>query len=208
MNDKKQNREMIETIKSYGLYDEKIFGAMEKAKRHIFLPEYPPEDVYGDNPLPIGYGQTISQPYTVAFMLYHLELRENLNVLEIGAGSGWNAALIKEIIDNGKVTTIEDEPELAKRAKNILAKLNYDIKVINGNGAKGYPNNAPYDRIIVTCASPKIQSTWIEQLKEGGILVAPIGEFVQTMIKAKKENGELISQKLGNFRFVPLKGAE
>ncbi len=200
--------EMIQTIKSYGLHDEKIFYAMRRAKRHKFLSGYCPKDVYGDNPLPIGHGQTISQPYTVAFMLYHLELKKRLNVLEIGAGSGWNAALIKEIVESGRVTTIEYVPELAKHAKKVLKDEGYDVELIEGNGTYGYEPNAPYDRIIVTCASPKIQEAWVKQLAEGGILIAPIGEFIQVMVKAKKENNELITRKLGNFRFVPLRGNE
>ena len=208
MDNKKLIEQMIETIKSYGLHDEKIFEVMRRAKRHKFLPEYKPKDVYGDGPLPIGHGQTISQPYTVAFMLYYLELKKGLNVLEIGAGSGWNGALIKDIVENGKVTTIEYDPELTKHAKEVLKDEGYDVEVIEGNGTYGYEPNAPYDRIIVTCASPKIQEAWVKQLAEGGILIAPIGEFIQVMVKAKKENNELITRKLGNFRFVPLRGNE
>jgi protein-L-isoaspartate(D-aspartate) O-methyltransferase len=202
---------MIEELVAYGIKDERIFSAMKKVPRHMFLdPSLSLEEAYGDHPLQIKSGQTISQPFTVAFMLEALNLKEGQRVLEIGTGSGWNAALIKQIVGKGSVFSVEYLPELAEFAKGNLKKLGINVGVVNSDGSLGYPVNAPYDRIIITAACPTIPLPIVEQLKEGGVVVAPVGLFTQDMIKGVKIRSEyknhLKTQKLGTFRFVPLKG--
>jgi len=196
---------MIDTIRAYGVSNEAIFKALRAVPRHLFVSEDYQDVAYGDHPVPIGREQTISQPYTVAMMLDELELHKGQKVLEIGAGSGWNAALISEIVDNGKVFSIECIPELAKRAQENLKKVDSKATILEADGSLGYEKNAPYDRIIVTCACPEIPGPLIEQLKEGGIIIAPVGWPYQNMIKAVKDD-ELKTQNLGSFAFVKLRG--
>lgn len=192
--------------------EEKVIEAFKKVPRESFiLPQYK-DAVYGDYPLPILAGQTISQPTTVMIMTQALELKQGDKVLEVGAGSGYQAAIIAEMVgDKGLVITTEVVPELVEFAKNNIEKLNIkNIKVISYDGSQGYPDEAPYDKIIVTAASPNIPPPLIEQLKEGGILLIPVGGFSiffgQKMIKARKKNGKIIKESLGDFAFVPLKG--
>ncbi|MFW6449681.1 MAG: protein-L-isoaspartate(D-aspartate) O-methyltransferase [Nanoarchaeota archaeon] len=199
--------EMVAVVRAYGVQDDKILDALKKVPRHMFVPGgYYLEEIYADAPLPIGNGQTISQPYTVAYMLELLELKEGQNVLEIGAGSGWNAALIKHIVgESGKVTAIELEAELVNKARRNLSSLNSNVEVLRGDGSIGYKKNAPYDRIIVTCAAPNIREEWHNQLKDGGIIVLPLGSTLQEMTKAEKLGNELKTSTHGFFRFVPLR---
>ncbi len=206
MSSENMQEKMIETIKAYGLDDEKVFRAMRKVKRHHFIPEYGFEDAYSDSALPIEEDQTISQPYTVAFMLHHLKLEEGNNVLEVGTGSGWSTAVIKEIVNSGNVTSVEYVHKLYDRAKRIISRLGYDICLVYGNGTLGYPKNSPYDRIIVACAAPEIMDSWQEQLKDGGVIIAPVGGDYQVMVRGTKKGGVLRKENLGHFRFVPLKG--
>jgi protein-L-isoaspartate(D-aspartate) O-methyltransferase len=198
---------MIEEIIAYGIKDKMIISAMQKVPRHLFL-DYSVslEEAYGDYPVHIKSGQTISQPFTVAFMLEALELRDGNKVLEIGTGSGWNAALIKQIVGKGSVVTVEYLPELAEFAEANLKRFGTDVRVISADGSTGYPEGAPYDRIIITAACPKIPPQIVEQLTEGGVVVAPVGIFIQDMVRGVKTYFRLNSQKLGTFRFVPLKG--
>lgn len=198
---------MIDIIKGYGVSDSKVLNAFEKIPRHKFVSYEYVDVAYDDSPLPIGHGQTISQPYTVAMMLEELMLENGHNVLEIGAGSGWNAALIKEIVGSkGRVTAVEYIEELAVLAKENLRKVLSDVRIVNDDGSLGYKPYAPYDRIIVTCACPEIPPPLIRQLKDRGIIIAPVGRLFQQMIRGKKEDGELSTESLGSFRFVPLKG--
>ncbi len=207
MDDYSQELEgMLDTIRSYGFSDDAVLDAMRRVPRHMFLPEELRGHAYGDHPVPTGHDQTISQPYTVAFMLEALELNKGLSVLEIGAGSGWNAALIKQIVGDGKVIAIEYVPELADLAENNLKKAGLEVKVISGDGSLGYEKEAPFDRIIVTCACPDIPAPLKEQLMDGGIIIAPVGKVVQNMIKSKKTRNQFDVQSLGQFSFVPLKG--
>lgn len=208
--DKELIEGMIETIRNYGLENEKIFNAMRAVPRRMFVEgKVSLEEAYGDFPVVIGRGQTISQPFTVAFMLDLVELKEGDNVLEIGTGSGWNAALIEQIVgEEGRVTTVEYEPMLAEKASSFLNFFGSNVQVVKGDASEGYEPNAKYDRIIVTCASPHIMGAWKEQLKEGGIIVLPEGMDIQVMVKAIKRNGKLEREKHGHFSFVPLRGGE
>jgi protein-L-isoaspartate(D-aspartate) O-methyltransferase len=207
MDAKYQIEQMIETIRNYGVTDERIFEALRKIPRHLFVLEEYQENAYDDFPLPIHESQTISQPYTVAFMIQELELKDGQHVLEIGTGSGWSAAIMQYLIGNeGTVITVERFLSLVEFAKENLHKVHSKAHVILADGSLGYPTRAPYDRIIVTAACPEIPKPFITQLKEGGILIAPVGRLFQTMIKAKKVDGILKTDSLGTFRFVPLKG--
>lgn len=202
-------KHMVEVIKDYGVKDKKVLDAMLKVPRHEFVQKDMHEHAYSDCPLPIGSGQTISQPYTVAMMLEHLELKEGNNVLEVGCGSGYNAAVIKEIVKTGSVTSIEVVEELVNFAKKNLERYCRDhcIGIVLGDGSEGYEKNAPYDKVIFTCACPAIPTAVVKQLKEGGIIVAPVGaSYFQEMIKAVKRKGRLEIKTLGQFRFVPLIG--
>jgi len=159
--------------------------------------------------LPIGYEQTISQPTTVLIMTEALELKKGQKVLEVGAGSGYQAALIGNLVGaKGKVITTEIIPELAKFAKANLKKAKIkNAFVVEYDGSQGYGKEAPYDRIIVTAACPEIPKPLVDQLKEGGIIIAPVGSFLgQKMVKGTKRKGGLETYSLGDFVFVPLKG--
>ncbi len=198
---------MISDIQAYGFMDTTILEAIKKVPRHNFMPESVAyEEAYGDHPVPIGEGQTISQPYTVAFMLHLLSIERGLNILEVGTGSGWNAALLKKLVgDKGKITTVELLPQLARMARKHILDEGIDVNIVNGDGSHGYSKNAPYDRIIVTCAAPKIFDAWLRQLKLGGIIVAPVGKYTQEMIRGVKRSRGLKFERLGAFSFVPLR---
>lgn len=202
----KQRREMVKLCAEMGIRDKNVLDALEKVARHLFVPKEFLEQAYENYPLPIGHEQTISQPYTVAFMLESLDLKKGNKVLEVGTGSGWNAALIAEIVRPGMVFTTEVVEELIEFSKKNLRKYR-NVVVIGVDGSAGYKKEAPYDRIIVTAACPAIPKQLIEQLGDGGILVAPVGDvFGQQMIRLKKTNGRLEEKSLGSFVFVPLKG--
>lgn len=200
---------MIKEMEIEGIKDKKVLEAMEKIPRHEFVPRSMEGEAYSNVPLPIGYGQTISQPYTVAFMLEALELKEGNKVLEVGTASGYNACLIAEIVGKkGKVYTIEIIPELVKTAEENIKKAGIkNIKVVHGDGSRGYEKAKPYDRIILTAGAPSVPKPLIKQLKYGGILVGPIGSMCsQNMIKITKTKKGLIKKDIGLFIFVPLKG--
>jgi protein-L-isoaspartate(D-aspartate) O-methyltransferase len=198
--------QMISTIRSYGVVDERIFSAMRKIPRHHFVPEGLSDESYGDFPLPIGSDQTISQPYTVAFMIEQLGLSTGQRVLEIGTGSGWNAALMQHIVGDGQVISIERIPDLVELAKDNLRKVYSKTLVVLADGSEGYATLAPYDRIMVTAGAPKIPQPLIDQLKDGGIIIAPVGKMFQQMMKVTKHGNDLHTENLGSFRFVPLRG--
>ncbi len=199
------NQELIEELKSEGIKDKKVLGAILKIDRKLFVLKGYEKEAYKNYPLPIGEGQTISQPYTVAFMLEALELKKGDKVLEVGAGSGWNAALIGFLA--GEVISTEVHEELVTLARKSIKKAGLkNVKVVKWDGSKGYAKEGLYDKIICTAACPEIPKHWVEQLKEGGIIVAPVGRHSQVMVKVKKVKGELVKEKLGYFQFVPLKG--
>jgi len=208
MNKLQQKNELINVRKQKGIKDKSVLKAIDKIPRHLFIPKKYQDSAYEDFPLPIGKEQTISQPYTVAFMLQALELKSKHKALEVGTGSGWNAALIAEMIKPGKIYTTETIPKLAKTAKKNISKTNLkNINIIKTDGSKGHKKQAPYDRIIITAACPSIPQPLINQLKPKGILVAPIGHlYNQTLFKIKKLKNKLKKERLGDFRFVPLTG--
>jgi len=199
--------ELVKKFRVLGI-DARVISAFEKIKREDFCIEEYKNEAYEDTPLPIPAGQTISQPTTVVMMLDALELNENDNVLEIGAGSGYNAALLGEICRKGKVVSIEFIKELADFAKENIRKSGLkNVKIVQADGTKGYPKDAPYTKIICTAAIPEIPQEWIGQLKENGIIIAPVGpQYTQTMIKLKKTKKGNEVTELGEFIFVPARG--
>ena len=209
-NDFEQERlEMVQkTIEERGVIDEGVLNAMRTVPRHLFvLPDYV-ELAYRDHPLPIDYGQTISQPYIVAWMTELLELKPGEKVLEIGTGSGYQAAVLAEL-EGVEVYTIEIVPELAEIAADRLDELGYsNIEVKQGDGYYGWPEYAPFDAIIVTAAPDHLPAPLVEQLVEGGRLVVPIGPpgGYQSLWKFVKEGGEVTAYNMGGVRFVPFTG--
>ncbi len=188
--------------------DKRIIEAFKKVDREEFVLDEFKHKAYSDIALPIIAGQTISQPTTIMIMTQTLEPKENDKILEIGAGSGYQAALLAHLCK--EVYTIERLPELVSFARRNLNRANIkNVKVIEGDGTLGYEEKAPYDKIIVTAASLKIPKALIEQLKENGIIVIPVGaSFSCRMIKGKKIKGKLKEEFLGYFSFVPLIGKE
>jgi len=204
---KKLREWMVDTqIVERGIRDERVIKVMKKIPRHLFVPENIMDDAYDDRALPIGYGQTISQPYIVALMTELLELKGDEKVLEIGTGSGYQAAILAELAK--EVHTIERVESLAREAEKKFEKLGIkNIKVYVRDGTEGIPEEAPFDRIIITAATPDIPEPLIEQLKEDGIVVAPVGErYSQYMLKAIKKGKELERHYLIPVAFVPLIG--
>lgn len=189
-----------------GIRDERVLKAMRKVPRHLFLDESQWFRAYDDMALPIGEGQTISQPYMVAIMTELLELKGHEKVLEIGTGSGYQAAILAEL--SRDVYTIERVQSLSLKASKVLMSLGYDnVHLRVGDGTLGWPEEAPFDRVIITAACPEIPEPIINQLNEGGIVVAPVGErFSQVLLKIRKEGGRLIEEYHTPCVFVPLIG--
>lgn len=199
---------MVETqIKARGIKDERVLQAMRKVPRHLFVDPALRDQAYGDYPLPIGEGQTISQPYIVALMTEALELKGQERVLEIGTGSGYQTAILAELVL--WVYTIERHAFLQERAKRILFELGYrNISFKIGDGTLGWPEVSPFDAIIVTACAPQIPPPLIDQLAEGGRIVIPVGdEFSQMLVKGVKRGGVLHTKNLEPVRFVKLIGA-
>lgn len=203
----RMRREMVETqIKARGIKDKRVIDAMLKVPRHEFVPAGLRTNAYEDHPLPIGMDQTISQPYIVALMTEAVRLKPGERVLEIGTGSGYQAAVLAEIAK--EVYTIEIIPELAKTADATLKRLGYkNVFVKTGDGFLGIPDKAPFDAIIVTCAAPEIPPPLIEQLAEGGRLVIPVGDGLpQKLILAEKKKGKIRKTTITGVLFVPMTG--
>jgi len=193
-----------EQIIARGVRAESVIKAMQKVERHLFVPEQYRNFAYSDRPLPIGEGQTISQPYIVALMTELLDLKKSDKVLEIGTGSGYQAAILAEICDS--VYTIEIISSLGKQAQALLRELGYyNIHCKIGDGYLGWPEHAPYDGIIVTCAPSKIPQPLKEQLAEGGRMVIPVGAtYTQELVLVTKTKGKLIQKSVIPVRFVPM----
>ncbi|MCJ7449600.1 MAG: protein-L-isoaspartate(D-aspartate) O-methyltransferase [Bacteroidales bacterium] len=198
---------MVKTqIMDRGLSNTAVLDAMKKVPRHLFIPKEYESEAYNDYPLPIGYGQTISQPYIVAYMTDIVRPTSRKKALEIGTGSGYQAAVLAEIVE--KVYTIEIVPELAKEASERLKKYGYkNVECKFGDGYKGWPEHAPFDIIIVTAAADHIPQPLIDQLAENGRLVIPVGapSAVQELILVTKRNGKPEQKRLTFVRFVPFK---
>lgn len=192
-------------IRSRGISDERILAAFRSVPRHAFVDPAMQGSAYGDHALPIGQGQTISQPYMVAIMTQALDPAGEDRVLEIGTGSGYQAAILSVLAR--EVFTIEIIPELGEPARSRLAALGYrNVEVRIGDGYKGWPERAPFDRILLTAAPPEIPEALVEQLAEGGILVAPVGDAPerQRLVRWTKVKGALKKEDLGAVRFVPM----
>ena len=200
-----KRQKMVDTqIKARGIKHKPTLEAMEVVPRHLFIPESLWGQAYRDGPLPIGNGQTISQPYIVAYMTALIEPEKGERVLEIGTGSGYQAAVLSQIVDS--VFTIEIVEELAKSAEATFKKLNYkNIWVKSGDGYYGWPAHAPFDKIIVTAAAEEVPPLLTEQLAEGGKMIIPIGPVfsVQYLILVEKKNGKLKETNMLPVRFVP-----
>ncbi|MFZ4739951.1 MAG: protein-L-isoaspartate(D-aspartate) O-methyltransferase [Bacteroidales bacterium] len=196
-------KQLIATIKEKGIKDDNVLAAIEKIPRHFFLDSSFIEFAYQDKAFPIGNGQTISQPYTVAFQSELLKIKRGEKVLEVGTGSGYQACVLLEL--GAKVFTIERQKPLYQRTKAFLPTIGYNPRMFYGDGYAGLPAYSPFDKIIVTAGAPFIPEALIQQLKVGGILIVPVGEDVQTMISLTKISETQIEQtEHGTFRFVPL----
>jgi protein-L-isoaspartate(D-aspartate) O-methyltransferase len=198
---------VTEDIQKRGIDDPRVLQAMLKVERHLFVPKDYRHLAYADRPLPIGEGQTISQPYIVALMTYHLHLKPEDKVLEIGTGSGYQAAVLAELAK--AVYSIEIIDELARKAQERLRALGYtNVWVKCGDGFYGWKEYAPYDAIIVTCAAPSIPEHLVEQLSEGGRMILPLGSepFYQSLTVVTKREGRVEKQRIMGVVFVPMTG--
>ncbi|KPJ58816.1 MAG: protein-L-isoaspartate O-methyltransferase [Deltaproteobacteria bacterium DG_8] len=194
-------------LKGRDISDEKVLAAMGKVKRHLFVDKNLWDVAYNDYPLSIGEGQTISQPYIVALMTQCLNLKPKDKVLEIGTGSGYQATVLAELVD--QVYSIEIREKLVRKASHSLKELGYQkVKVKQADGYFGWPQYAPFDAIIVTCAANHIPPPLIKQLKEGGRLIIPVGStfFYQTLTLVTKVKGEIKVKHISGVRFVPMIG--
>jgi protein-L-isoaspartate(D-aspartate) O-methyltransferase len=205
-----ENEKLIQGIKCLEYLKSKgIEEALRKYKREFFVPENLKHQAYRDFPLSIGFNQTISQPSTVVAMTEALDVKKGQNVLEIGTGSGWQAAILSYLVgDTGKVYTVEIVEELAKLAESNIRKLGIkNIEIFVKDGSEGLKEKAPFDRIIVTAACPDIPKPLLEQLKDGGIMVIPVGNiYLQEMYVVKKLKDKIEKNSIGSFMFVPLIG--
>jgi protein-L-isoaspartate(D-aspartate) O-methyltransferase len=204
-----QRKDMVRfQIVSRGIKNKNVISVMEEIPRHIFVPANLIEEAYSDKPLPIGYNQTISQPYIVALMTELLQLSGKEKVLEIGTGSGYQTAILCKLAK--EVYSIDRIEPLVERAKNCLENLGIrNVKFKTGDGTVGWKEYAPYDRIIVTAAAPKIPDALVKQLDENGIMVIPVGSrYVQTMKVIKKKNKKIKEENSIECVFVPLIGKQ
>lgn len=205
---KGQRKALVETIKRKGIQDPAVLQAINTFPRHFFFDSALHSHAYEDKAFPIGEGQTISQPYTVAFQTELLQIRPGDKVLEIGTGSGYQASILYLL--GAVVHSIEYNKNLYLKAKQFLPKLGIKIKFYLGDGSKGLPEQAPYDKILVTAGAPAVPAALIDQLKEGGTLVIPVGDRTsQKMLRiTRKTDQDIVQEVFDNFTFVPLLGEE
>lgn len=197
-------KQLVNTIKGKGIKDEAVLDAIGKIPRHLFMDSSFLEFAYQDKPFPIGSGQTISQPYTVAFQTELMQVRPKEKVLEIGTGSGYQACVLEEL--GAKVFSIERQKKLYLKSKKFLAELGYKARIFFGDGYKGLPAFAPFDKILITAGAPELPEALKEQLKTGGMIVIPEGRGgIQIMNRyIKNEDGSFTREDHGTFRFVPM----
>ena len=197
-------QKLVETVRAKGIKDEKVLAAIAKIPRHLFMDSSFLDHAYVDKAFPIAADQTISQPYTVAFQTELLKIKKGDKILEIGTGSGYQTAVLLEM--GAKVFSIERQHELYKRTKKFLPELGYRLQKLNfGDGYKGWPEESPFDGIIVTAGAPIIPKDLLKQLKIGGRLVIPVGKETQTMtLIVRKDKNDFEKEELGYFKFVPL----
>lgn len=202
---KGQRKQLVQVLRDKGITDEKVLAAIEKIPRHFFLDSALEATAYEDKAFPIGEGQTISQPYTVAYQTQLLEIRPYDKVLEIGTGSVYQASVLAEL--GAKVFTIERQKKLYELNKNFVLKKNYStIKFFYGDGFQGLPTYAPFDKVIITAAAPYIPQKLVDQLKTGGYMVIPVdlGPFQQMLRLKKLADGSYAEERFENFSFVPM----
>ncbi len=198
---------LVKILQKKGISDPGILAAIRKVPRHLFFENALLEHAYQDKAFPIGEGQTISQPYTVAFQTERLEIQAGDRVLEIGTGSGYQACILLEL--GAKVYTIEYNRKLFEITKAFLPQIGYNPYFFFGDGSKGLPSKAPFDKIIVTAGAPVVPSALIDQLADNGILVIPVGDREkQKMVRIKKKGDTLNKEEYDNFAFVPLLGEQ
>jgi protein-L-isoaspartate(D-aspartate) O-methyltransferase len=204
--DAARERMVVEQLERRGIADARVLAAMRRVPRHELVPEREREFAYEDRPLPIGRGQTISQPYVVAAMTEAVAVSKGDKVLEVGTGSGYQAAVLAEL--GVSVYTIELEPELAERARADLARLGYqNVHVRAGDGYRGWPEQAPFDAIVVTAAPDHVPPALVEQLAAGGRMVLPVGTWDQDLLRIHKDaDGNVKREVLMGVRFVPMRG--
>jgi len=195
---------MVRTqIADRGVTDKAVLDAMARVPRHEFVPHDIQAQAYADSPLPIGHGQTISQPYIVAYMSEKLEVKKGMKVLEVGTGSAYQTVILAEL--GAQVYTIEIVPELCHRARQTLTRLGYTgVQTRCGNGYLGWPEEAPFDRVLLTAAPEKLPQALLKQLGDGGILVAPVGVGVQQLLKVTRRGDSFAETNLLPVRFVPM----
>jgi protein-L-isoaspartate(D-aspartate) O-methyltransferase len=196
---------MVEGLRGYGVTNAEVLRAMAKVRRHVYIPEAYRErrTAYGDHPFTIGHGQTISQPYIVAYMTEKMAVRPGEKVLEIGTGSGYQAAVLAEL--GAAVYTVEIVPELAAHARRVLEGEGYrGVHVRAGDGYKGWPEHAPFDVVIVTCAPTDVPAALVAQLAEGGRMILPVGDAVQRLVILRKQGGRVVQEDDLPVRFVPM----
>jgi len=198
---------LVKKLREKGILDEGVLGAISRVPRHVFFDDALLEHAYQDKAFPIGEGQTISQPYTVAFQTEKLEIKAGDKVLEIGTGSGYQSCILLEL--GCKVYTIEYNRKLYEKTREFLPVLGYKPFFFFGDGSKGIPVKAPFNKIIVTAGAPVVPHALTDQLTENGILIIPVGDRErQIMVRIQKKKGQLIREELDSFAFVPLMGEQ
>ena len=204
----KEREALLAELETGGyLTDPRLEEAMLAVPRHVFVPKELRETAYEDRPLPIGFGQTVSAPHMVAMMTSALQLKEGDKVLEVGTGVGYHAAIVKAVVgDTGRVVTVEYLPELVQLARKNLKAAKLKVEVHEGDGYGGWPKDAPYDAVYVTCAIPDVPDALIEQLKDGGHFVAPLGITRCQLMAGRKVDGDLELEDLGPCLFVNAQG--